>query len=502
MSDLFVKKSIACVMQQAGPDNKLKRSLTALSLILLGVGAIIGAGLFIRTAAAAADNAGPSVTLSFILAGLGCTFAGLCYAEFASRIPIAGSAYTYSYVTMGELVAWIIGWDLVLEYALGAATVAIGWSQYLNKLLGYMTINGQALYIPYEWCHSPFQSAVDATGVMHYGIVNLPAFFSILLISALLIRGISGSALFNSLIVMVKVAIVLLFIVFGWQFINPANHDPYIPAPTTYVDSQGIMHNFGGIPGIVGAAGTVFFAFIGFDAVSTAAQETINPKRNMPIGILGSLVICTILYILFSYVLTGVASTEDFRTVGQEASITYAIQTYMTGYTWLAQLVTVAILIGLSSVLLVLLMAQSRIFYSMSRDGLLPPIFSEIHPKFKTPYKSNILFAGIVGLLAAFVPGAIVGNMTSIGTLFAFVLVCAGLILLRRIEFQIPGTQSSFRTPFVPLVPLLGILTCGIMIYGLGYLNWLRLFVWMAIGLVIYFSYSRKHSLVNKNNIS
>lgn len=494
MSDLFVKKSIERVLQQAGPDNGLKRSLTAFSLIMLGIGAIIGAGLFIRTSAAAADNAGPSVTISFILAGIGCTFAGLCYAEFASRIPIAGSAYTYSYVTMGELVAWIIGWDLVLEYALGAATVAIGWSQYLNKLLGYITINDQALYIPYEWCHSPFQSALDASGVLHHGIVNIPACVSVLLISAFLIRGISGSALFNSLIVLVKVAIVLLFILFGWQFINPANHTPYIPAPTVYVDSQGIVHDFGGLPGIIGAAGTVFFAFIGFDAVSTAAQETINPKRNMPIGILGSLTICTVLYILFSYVLTGVASTEDFRTVGQEASITYAIQTHMTGYSWLAQLVTVAILIGLSSVLLVLLMAQSRIFYSMSRDGLLPSVFSDIHPKFKTPYKSNILFALIVGVLAAVVPGAVVGNMTSIGTLFAFILVCAGLILLR---YNDPATQTSFRTPFVPLTPILGIITCGIMVYGLGYLNWLRLLVWMAIGLTIYFSYSKRHSQIN-----
>lgn len=494
MSRLFAKKPLETVTRQSGSENELKRSLTAFSLIMLGIGAIIGAGLFIRTAAAAADNAGPSVTISFVLAGVGCAFAGLCYAEFASRIPIAGSAYTYSYVTMGEIVAWVIGWDLVLEYALGAATVAIGWSQYLNKLLGYITINGQAPYIPYEWCHSPFQSAVDALGVMHYGILNIPALCSILLVSALLIRGISGSALFNNLIVLVKITIVILFILFGWQFINPINHTPYIPPPVIYIDTQGITHAFGGVSGIIGAAGTVFFAFIGFDAVSTAAQETINPKKNMPIGILGALIVCTILYILFSYVLTGVASTEDFRTAGQEASITYAIQTYMTGYTWLAQLVTVAILIGLSSVLLVLLMAQSRIFYSMSRDGLLPKIFSEIHPKYQTPYKSNVLFAVVVGLISALVPASIVGNMTSIGTLFAFILVCAGLILLRRAH---PEVQSSFRTPFVPLTPILGIITCGTMIYGLGYLNWLRLLVWMMIGLIIYFSYSKSHSHIN-----
>lgn len=493
MSNLFAKKSVERVLEQAGPDNALKRSLTAFSLIMLGIGAIIGAGLFIRTAAAAADNAGPSVTISLVLAGIGCAFAGLCYAEFASRIPIAGSAYTYSYVTMGELVAWIIGWDLILEYALGAATVAIGWSEYFNRFLGYINVGGKPLYIPYEWCHSPFQSAVDASGGMQTGILNIPAFISVLLVSALLVRGISGSALFNSLIVMLKIAIVIMFIVFGWQFINPANHDPYIPLPEIYTDSQGLTHNYGGMLGIVGAAGTVFFAFIGFDAVSTAAQETINPKRNMPIGILGSLTICTTLYILFSYVLTGLASTEDFRTVGQEASIIYAIQSHMTGYAWLAQWVSGAILIGLSSVLLVLLMAQSRIFYSMSRDGLLPSLFSAVHPRFKTPYKANLLFAVIVGLIAAFIPGAVVGDMTSIGTLFAFVLVCAGLIVLRRTA---PEMESSFRTPFVPLTPLLGIVTCSVMIYGLGFLNWIRLLIWMAIGLVIYFSYSRHHSHV------
>lgn len=498
MTNIFVKKSLAKVMAQAdNPSNGLKRTLSAFSLIMLGIGAIIGAGLFIRTAAAAANSAGPSVTLSYVLAGIGCTFAGLCYAEFASRIPIAGSAYTYSYVTMGELIAWIIGWDLILEYALGAATVSIAWSQYLNKLLGYIHINGQALFIPYEWSHSPFQNALDVTGVMHHGIINLPALISVILVTALLIRGMSGSTFINNLIVMIKIAIVILFILFGWQFINPVNHTPYIPAEATYVDSQGILHEFGGLPGILGAAGAVFFAFIGFDAVSTAAQETINPKRNMPIGILGSLAICTVLYILFSFVLTGVASTEDFRTVGQEASITYAIQTYMIGYGWLAKLITVAILIGLSSVLLVLLMAQSRIFYSMSRDGLLPKMFSDIHPRFKTPYKSNLLFVFFVGLLAAFIPGDVVGNMTSIGTLFAFILVCTGIIVLRKFH---PDSSSPFKTPWVPLVPLLGIMVCGSMVYGLGYLNWLRLVVWMAIGLVIYFSYSRYHSEMNRQS--
>jgi APA family basic amino acid/polyamine antiporter len=491
MTSLFQKKTLQQIMLQSGADgNSLKRTLTAFSLIMFGIGAIVGAGLFIRTAAAAAQSAGPSVTLGYILAGVGCSFAGLCYAEFASRIPIAGSAYTYSYVTMGEIIAWIIGWDLILEYGLGAATVAIAWSQYLNKLLGYIQIT-----IPFEWCHSPFVSAMDSNGVMHHGIANIPAALSVILITSLLVRGMSGSALFNNFIVLIKISIVLLFILFGWQFINPANHTPYIPAPTIYTDSEGIAHHFGGFAGILGAAGTVFFAFIGFDAISTTAQETVNPQKNLPRGILGSLAICSVLYVLFSYVLTGVASTQDFRTVGEEASITYAIQTYMIGYEWLAQFVTVAILIGLSSVLIVLLMAQSRIFYSMSHDGLLPQIFSEIHPVYKTPYKSNILFMVFVSLLALIVPGNIVGNMTSIGTLFAFVLVCGGIIILRRMH---PNKPSPFQTPFVPFVPIMGIIVCGAMIYGLGYLNWMRLFVWMFLGLIIYFSYSRFHSALRK----
>lgn len=501
MTNIFAKKPLNEMMKLAEEDHhNLKRTLSAFSLIMMGIGAIIGAGLFIRTAAAAADHAGPSVTIAYLLAGTGCAFAGLCYAEFASRIPIAGSAYTYSYATLGELVAWIIGWDLVLEYALGGATVAIAWSQYLNKLLSYIQVNGQSLSFSYEWSHSPFQSALDASGIRHDGIMNIPAVVSIFLITSLLIRGISLSAFINNVIVIIKVAIVILFILLGWQFINPANHTPFIPPPTIYVDNLGLSHHFGGISGILGAAGVVFFAFIGFDAISTAAQETINPKKNMPIGILGSLIICTILYILFSFVLTGIANTNDFRYAGKEASITYAIQTYMIGYEWLAKLVTVAILIGLSSVLLVLLMALSRIFYSMSRDGLLPKMFSDIHSRFRTPYKSNLLFAFAIAVLAAFVPGDVVGNMTSIGTLFAFALVCAGIIVLRRMNPA--DLAGQFKTPFVPLVPLLGIFVCGIMIYGLGYLNWLRLFIWLLIGLVIYFSYSRFHSKINKQSAS
>jgi APA family basic amino acid/polyamine antiporter len=484
--NLWIRKPIDQLMHESTDSEKgLKKTLSAFSLIALGIGAIIGAGLFVRTAAAAAYNAGPAVTLGFIIAAVGCAFAGLCYAEFASMIPIAGSAYTYSYATMGELMAWIIGWDLVLEYAIGAATVGIAWSQYLNKLLEYL-----GTHIPYAWCHSPFEKGME-NGVLVHGIMNLPALFIILALSLLLIRGMKESAFVNGLIVITKVAIVVLFILFGWSFIQQANHTPYIPEASIVPDSQGVEHHFGGIRGLLGAAGVVFFAFIGFDAVSTAAQEAKNPKRDMPIGILGSLAICTVLYILFAHVLTGVASINDFRTAGREASVAYAITHHMPGYEWLAKLVTVAILAGFSSVILVMLMGQSRVFYSMSRDGLVPGIFSEVHPRFRTPWKSNLLFFVFVGFFAAFLPEDIVGDMTSIGTLFAFILVCGGVWILR---VRHPDLHREFKTPLVPLVPILGILVCAAMIFGLGWSNWLRLGVWLVIGLVIYFGYGARRS--------
>ena len=490
MANLWIKKPLDKLMAEASDSDKgLKRSLGPVNLIALGIGAIIGAGLFVRTAAAAANNAGPSVTLGFIVAAIGCAFAGLCYAEFASMIPIAGSAYTYAYATMGEFAAWIIGWDLVLEYAIGAATVGIAWSEYLNKLLGYFGVQ-----IPYAWCHSPFQVEA-ATGV--HGIINLPALFIIALLSGVLIRGTKESALLNGLIVVTKVAIVVLVITLGWGFINPANHTPYIPDPGTYTDSQHVTHAYGGIMGILGAAGVVFFAFIGFDAVSTAAQEAKNPKRDMPIGILGSLAVCTVLYILFAHVLTGLAPVSDFRDParGGEASVAYAIEHYMTGYGWLGKAVTVAILAGFSSVILVMLLGQSRVFYSMSNDGLVPGVFSEVHPKFRTPYKSNLIFLVFVGAFAAFLPGDLVGDMTSIGTLFAFIVVCAGVWILR---VKNPNAQRQFVTPLVPLVPILGIITCAAMIYGLGWTNWARLGGWLLIGLVLYFGYGIRHSRLNR----
>ena len=489
---LFRTKSIDKLMEDSGVVGEsgtgLKRTLGSFALIALGIGAIIGAGLFVRTAAAIAERAGPSVTLAFIVAGIGCAFAGLCYAEFASMIPIAGSAYTYSYVTMGELIAWIIGWDLVLEYAVGAATVAIAWSEYFNKVLEYV-----GMHVPYQWSHSPFETL---QGVGTHGIMNVPAVFILFVLSALLVRGTQQSAFVNNLIVITKVAIVIMVIAIGWQFMNPANHTPYIPEATTYTTHEGVTHPYGGIMGILGAAGVVFFAFIGFDAVSTAAQEAKNPSRDMPIGILGSLVVCTVLYVLFSHVLSGVATVEDFRTAGKEASVTFAITKYMTGYAWLGKFVTIAILAGFSSVILVMLLGQSRVFYSMSRDGLVPPVFSEVHPKYQTPWKSNMLFFVFTAAFAAFVPGDIVGEMTSIGTLFAFILVSAGVWILRVRRPELP---RAFRVAGVPIVSTLGILTCGAMIYGLGWTNWLRLAVWLAIGLVFYFAYGKSHSKLQRS---
>jgi APA family basic amino acid/polyamine antiporter len=481
MSDLFRKKSIQQLLATSTEGKQLKKTLGAGSLIALGIGAIIGAGLFVRTAAASAEAAGPAVTLSFVVAAIGCCFAGLCYAEFAAMIPIAGSAYTYAYATMGEFVAWVIGWALIMEYALGAATVSIAWSEYLNNLVGGA--------IPYQWCHSPFEAS--AVGV--HGIMNLPALFILLALTLLLIKGTQESAFVNAIIVFIKVAIVLVFIALGWGFMNPANHTPYF-IPKGVVGHEGIFKY--GWGGVLGGAAIVFFAFIGFDAVSTAAQEAKNPKRDMPIGILGSLAVCTVLYVLFSYVLTGVANWSEFEHAGKEASVAYAIKTYMTGYGWLATAVTVAILAGFSSVILVMLMGQSRVFYSMANDGLLPKVFSDLHPKFSTPYKSNWILFVFVGLFAAFVPGSIAGDLTSFGTLFAFVLVSAGIWILRRAE---PNLERPFKTPLVPLVPLLGILVCAGMIIALDMNTLAAAGLWMIVGFGVYFLYGKKHSKLNKS---
>lgn len=478
---LFIKKSLEQLMSQSEDSTKgLKRSLGAANLIALGIGAIIGAGLFVRTAWAASEAAGPAVTLSFVVAAVGCGFAGLCYAEFASMIPIAGSAYTYAYATLGEFLAWVIGWALILEYALASATVSIAWSEYLNNLLGGS--------IPYQLCHSPFETSVD--GIQ--GIINLPAVGILVILTLLLIKGTQESAIVNAIIVFLKVSIVLIFIAVGWEFINPANHVPYFIPEGTPGHESFRQHGFGGV---LGGAAIVFFAFIGFDAVSTAAQEAKNPKRDMPIGILGSLVFCTILYVLFSYVLTGVAPWTDFAVAGKEASVAYAIQHYMPGYEWLATLISVAILAGFSSVILVMLMGQSRVFYSMANDGLMPKVFSELHPKWRTPYKSNMILFVFVGLFSAFVPGTVAGDLTSFGTLFAFVLVCAGVWVMR---VKNPEAVRPFATPLVPLVPILGMLVCTTLILSLDPTTQLVAVGWMIFGLVIYFAYGKSHSYLQK----
>jgi APA family basic amino acid/polyamine antiporter len=477
-------KSIENLLKEANAtgEGSLKRTLGSWNLIALGIGAIIGAGLFVRTAAAAGEAAGAAVTLSFIVAAVGCAFAGLCYAEFAAMIPIAGSAYTYAYTTMGELVAWIIGWALIMEYALGAATVSIAWSEYLNKLLGGA--------IPYEWSHSPFESLNGVSG-----IINLPALVILFVLTMVLIRGTQESAKLNGIIVFIKVAIVLLFIVLGWQFIKPENHTPFM-IPEGTPGHEGFFK--WGWGGVLGGAAIVFFAFIGFDAVSTAAQEAKNPKRDMPIGILGSLVICTILYILFSHVLTGVANWSEFAdpAKGKEASVAYVISTYMSGYSWLATGVTIAILAGFSSVILVMLLGQSRVFYTMSKDGLLPKVFSELHPKYSTPHKSNMILFILVGLFAAFVPGSVAGDLTSFGTLLAFVLVSAGIWILR---VKSPELERPFKTPLVPLVPILGIIVCGGMIVALDYTTLKVAAMWMILGIIIYYAYSKNHSKIRNS---
>ena len=474
---LFRTKPLSTLLAQLNERGGLKRTLSWPGLVALGIGAIIGAGLFARTPAAAAQNAGPGVMISFIIAATGCAFAGLCYAEFAAMIPIAGSAYTYAYVTMGELVAWVIGWALILEYGLGAATLSIYWTEYFNNLFPNL--------IAWQWRHSPLQ---DGPGGIH-GIVNAPALAILLVMTLLLVKGTSESATVNAVIVGVKVTIVLMIIVIGWHFINPANHTPFVLSQDAA--HAGIFkHGWGGV---LGGAGVVFFAFIGFDAVSTAAQETINPGKNMPIGILGSLAVCTVLYILFSWVLTGIAPALDFMdpAKGAEASVSYAIKTYMAGYGWLSTLVSVAILAGFSSVMLVMLLGQSRVFYSMANDGLLPKLFAEVHPKFRTPYKCNLVLYIFVGLLGGFLPGDITGNMTNLGTLFAFVLVCIGVIVMRR---KNPQQARPFRAPLVPLVPILGAIFCVAMIISVDPTSKIAAGTWMLVGLCVYFVYAKSHS--------
>ena len=489
---LWTKKSIAVLQAEAAgesTEHTLRRALGALNLTTLGIGAIIGAGIFVLTGTAAAKFAGPAIVLSFIVSGFGCLFAGLCYAEFASMIPIAGSAYTYGYATLGEFVAWIIGWDLILEYLFGASTVAVGWSGYFTAFMEQIGIK-----MPTAFTSSPYYYAdanefdpvtkvlLHPAGFSHTGaVVNLPAIVLIALMSTLLVIGIKESARFNNFIVILKLAIVLLVIGFGFMYVNQANWHPFIPPNT------GVYGHYGW-SGIVRGAAVVFFAYIGFDAVSTAAQEAKNPQRDMPIGILGSLAICTVLYILMSLVMTGLAHYTDLDV---PHPVFVAIEKAGPALAWLGGIINIGAIAGLASVVLVMLMAQPRIFYSMARDGLLPAVFGKVHPRFKTPYITTIITGIVAAVVAGLFPIGLLGELVSIGTLLAFVIVCGGIIMLR---YKSPNLARPFRTPLVPLVPILGILICGYMMTSLPWATWERLIVWMIIGLAIYFFYSRSHS--------
>ena len=488
---LFLRKDLSALQAEVAADQSLKRALGPVNLVTLGIGAIIGAGIFVLTGQAAANYAGPAIVYSFILAGLACAFAGLCYAEFSAMIPIAGSAYTYGYATLGELFAWIIGWDLILEYLFAASTVAVGWSGYVVSLLKDMGINIPAAYTaaPYTHVAPPdagfnvwrlFTEGWSATGA----VLNVPAMIIVALVTILLIVGISESATFNNVVVVIKLTVVLLFIAFGLAYINKENWEPFIPPAA----GEGKY----GWDGVVRGAGVIFFAYIGFDAVSTAAQEAKNPQRDMPIGIIGSLVICTVLYIAVALVLTGIVK---YTQLNVPDPIAVGINAAGPSLAWLRPVVKLGAIAGLSSVILVMLLGQPRIFYSMSKDGLLPPVFSAVHPKFRTPWLASAVTGGAAMVFAGLLPIGLLGELVSIGTLFAFAIVCAGVLVLRYTD---PDLPRPFRTPLVPFVPLAGIGACLYLMLGLPVDTWARLIIWMALGLVIYFAYGRSHSKVQQ----
>jgi len=507
MANLWARKPLNTILSEAAEtgEHSLKRALGPTNLISLGIGAIIGTGIFVLTGTASANHAGPAIILSFTLAAVACVFAGFCYAEFASMIPVAGSAYTYGYATLGEFIAWIIGWDLILEYALGAATVASGWSGYVLSFLGEFGIrlsprlagSPGTVFVFYhnhwERLTAQFQKVLvlnhlDAATLPHQSSVfNLFGFLGILMVTGILVIGIKESADFNSFIVIVKVCVLLVFLGLGINYIlghraeATANWTPFLPANT------GHYGNFGW-SGIATAAGVIFFAYIGFDAVSTAAQEAKNPKRDMPIGILGSLVICTILYILVAAVLTGLVKYTNL-----DVPDPIAIGIDITGVAWGSRLVKLGAICGLSSTMVVMLLGQSRVFFSMSKDGLLPKWASAVHTRFRTPYISTILVGVCVATVAALTPINVLGELVSIGTLLAFVIVCSGVWILRWRGTEVP---RAFVAPWIPFTPIMGIVVSLLMMFSLGWQTWARLIIWLAIGLVIYFAYGRHHSRV------
>lgn len=478
--DLIARKSLYQINQQAQEDS-LKRHLDLTNIVLLGIGAIIGAGIFVLTGTAAALHAGPAISISFVISAFGCLLAGLCYAEFASMLPVSGSAYTYGYATLGEFVAWIIGWDLILEYLFGSATVAVGWSGYVISFL-----NDFGIHLPATICQSPFAYGPDGwyqTGA----IINFPAVFIIALMTTLLVIGIKESARFNNIIVIIKVGVILLFVGFGISYIDVENWKPFLP------ENTGKFSEFGWTGVLTGAA-VVFFAYIGFDAVSTTAQEAVNPQRDLPKGILLSLAVCTLLYVTVSLVMTGIVKYTELNV---PAPIAVAIDATGRGLAWLSPFIKIGAIAGLSSVVMVLLLGQSRVFYSMAHDGLLWKSFAKTHPKYKTPYLTSIVTGLFAALFAGFLPIGLLGELVSIGTLLAFVIVCLGLIVLRKKE---PDAPRAFRTPWVPFVPVLGALICLAQMAALPKDTWIRLIGWMLIGFVIYFSYGRKHSRVRMEN--
>jgi APA family basic amino acid/polyamine antiporter len=479
-SQLLATKSIAELHEQESTGNQLRRALGPLQLTLLGIGGIIGTGIFVLTGTAAANFAGPALALSFIVAGLGCTFAGLCYAEFAAMIPVSGSAYSYSYATLGEGVAWFIGWNLVLEYLLAVATVSVGWSGYAVSLLEQLHV-----HIPHALSSAPFAADLDETHIVRTGaILNLPAMAIVAAIATICYIGIKQSAAFNAVIVAIKVTVVVLFIVFGLSYINDANWHPFIPANTGRSGAFGWS-------GILRASGVIFFAYIGFDAISTAAQETKNPQRDMPIGILASLVICTILYVLVALVLTGMVS---YKQLDVAAPVALAIDQY-PGLHWLGIPIKLGAVCGITSVMLVMTIAQARIFFAMARDGLLPPIFGRVHPRFRTPSTGTAVTGAAAAVIGGLFPVKLLGEIVSIGTLSAFVTVCIGVLVLRHTR---PDLPRPFRTPWPWFTCIAGALVCGFMMYSLGAATWWRLLVWTVLGVIVYVVYGYRHSCLRK----